>query len=66
LHGNGGIQLFEEVFSKPVESEGIVQSREMRAKKKPERRDPERSKVKFICCKIVKRVTVILPGEYCK
>jgi hypothetical protein len=28
------------------------------------RRRPEESKLKFMCCKIVKRLTVSLPGEY--
>jgi hypothetical protein len=43
----------------------LVESRDQfRAKKKPDGRGPEQSKVKFICCKIVKRLTVILPGEY--
>jgi hypothetical protein len=28
------------------------------------RRLTEESKVKFMCCKIVKRLTIILPGEY--
>jgi hypothetical protein len=35
-------------------------------KKTPNRRGPEESKLKFVCCKIVKRLTVILPGEYSK
>jgi hypothetical protein len=41
-----------------------VQSRETRAKKTPDGRGPEQSRVKFMYCKIVKRLTVILPGEY--
>jgi hypothetical protein len=64
LHGNGGTQLFEKGFSKPVGE--AVQSREIRVKKTPGGRGPEQSKVKFMYCKIVKRVTVILSGEYSK
>jgi hypothetical protein len=47
LHGDGGTQLFEEVFSKSVKSEGTVKSKEIRVKKTPDRRDPEQSKVKL-------------------
>jgi hypothetical protein len=28
------------------------------------KRHTEESKLKFMCCKILKRLTVILPGEY--
>jgi hypothetical protein len=41
-----------------------VQSKETRAKKTPDGRDPEQSKVKFMRCKPVKWTTVILLGEY--
>jgi hypothetical protein len=44
LHGNGGTELFEKVFSKSVGE--AVQSREIRAKKTLDRRGPEQSKVK--------------------
>jgi hypothetical protein len=51
-------------ISQSVDSEGTVQSREIRAKKRPDRRGPEQSKVKFMRCKVVERLAVILPGEY--
>jgi hypothetical protein len=51
-----------------VESEGTVQSREIRAKKTPGRRGPEQSKVKWyqktslwlMCCKFMKWITVVI------
>jgi hypothetical protein len=44
LHGNGGTQPFEKMFSKSVGE--AVQSREIGAKKMPDRRGPEQSNVK--------------------
>jgi hypothetical protein len=64
LHGNGETQLFEEVFFKSVGE--AVQSRDIRAKKRPDGRGPEQSKVKFMCFLIVQRLTAILPDEYSK
>jgi hypothetical protein len=58
------LSCFEKVFSKSVGE--AVQSREIRAKKTPDRRGPEQSKLKFMCCKIVKRLTVVLSGESSK
>jgi hypothetical protein len=46
-----------------VDSEASVESRNQFSGDRRRRRTEE-LKVKFICCKIVKRLTVILPGEY--